>query len=108
MDRLQALENFKYITAPFDGVVTARETDIGALINAGSGSGVELFKVADIHQMRVYVRVPQAYASQLRHGMEADLKLAQYPHQSLQGQTGDDFKRDQQRIAHRACRTDGG
>jgi RND family efflux transporter MFP subunit len=81
VDRLQALENFKYITAPFDGVVTARETDIGALINAGSSSGVELFKVADIHRMRVYVRVPQAYASQLKHGMEADLKLAQYPHQ---------------------------
>jgi hypothetical protein len=49
-------------------LVTARETDIGALINAGSGSGVELFKVADLHQMRVYVRVLQAYASQLRHG----------------------------------------
>ena len=83
VDRLQALESFKHITAPFDGVVTARETDIGALINAGSGSGsgAELFKVADIHQMRVYVRVPQAYASQLRPGMVADLKLAQYPHE---------------------------
>jgi RND family efflux transporter MFP subunit len=83
VDRLQAMENFKYIVAPFDGVVTARDTDIGALINVGSGSsaGVELFKVADIHQMRVYVRVPQAYASQLTPGMEADLKLAQYPNQ---------------------------
>jgi RND family efflux transporter MFP subunit len=79
VERLQALENFKHITAPFDGVVTARETDIGALINAGSGSGVELFKVADLHQMRVYVRVPQAYASQLHPGLTADLKLAQYP-----------------------------
>jgi RND family efflux transporter MFP subunit len=83
VERLQALENFKHITVPFDGVVTARETDIGALINAGSGSGVELFKVADIHQMRVYVRVPQAYASQLKQGMEADLKLAQYSHQAF-------------------------
>jgi RND family efflux transporter MFP subunit len=83
VDRLQALENFKYIVAPFDGVVTARETDIGALINVGSGAaaGVELFKVADIHQMRVYVRVPQAYAGQLVPGMEADLKLTQYPNQ---------------------------
>jgi RND family efflux transporter MFP subunit len=80
VERLQAMENFKYITAPFDGVVTARETDIGALINAGSGSGVELFKVADMHQMRVYVRVPQAYASQLHPGLEANLKLAQYSH----------------------------
>jgi RND family efflux transporter MFP subunit len=96
VDRLQAMENFKYVTAPFDGVVTARETDIGALINAGSGSGVELFKVADIHQMCVYVRVPQAYASQLRHGMEA------------QGQAGDDLERDRERIADGACRIDGG
>jgi RND family efflux transporter MFP subunit len=77
--RLRTLENFKHLTAPFDGVVTARETDIGALINAGSGVGAELFKVADVHQMRVYVRVPQAYAGQLRRGMEADLKLVQYP-----------------------------
>jgi len=83
VDRLQALENFKHITAPFDGVVTARETDIGALINVGSGAGagVELFKVADIHQMRLYVRVPQAYASQLRPGLIADIKVAQYPHE---------------------------
>ena len=80
VDRLQALENFKHLTAPFDGVVTARETDIGALINAGSGSGVEMFKVADIHEMRVYVRVPQAYAGQLHPGLAAALKLAQYPH----------------------------
>jgi RND family efflux transporter MFP subunit len=85
VDRLQALESFKHITAPFDGVVTARETDIGALINAGSGSGsgAELFKVADIHQMRVYVRVPQAYASQLHPGLVAHLKLAQYPHEEF-------------------------
>jgi RND family efflux transporter MFP subunit len=83
VDRLQALEGFKHITAPFDGVVTARQTDIGALINAGSGSGVELFKVADLHQMRVYVRVPQAYADQLRTGMTANLRLPQYPHGSF-------------------------
>jgi RND family efflux transporter MFP subunit len=79
VDRLEAMESFKRIAAPFDGVVTARETDIGALINAGSGSGAELFKVADLHQMRVYVRVPQAYAGQLRPGLTATLKLSQYP-----------------------------
>ena len=83
VERLKALENFKYITAPFDGVVTARETDIGALINAGSGSGVELFKVADLHEMRVYVRVPQAYAAQLHPGLVADLKVAQYPNEAF-------------------------
>ena len=108
VDRLQALENFKYITAPFDGVVTARETDIGALINAGSGSGVELFKVADIHQMRVYVRVPQAYASQLHPGLTANLKLAQYPQRDVQGDACDNLKRDREGIADCAGRTDGG
>jgi RND family efflux transporter MFP subunit len=85
VERLEAMESFKHIIAPFDGVVTARDTDIGALINVGSGAsaGVELFKVADIHQMRVYVRVPQAYASQLQPGLVAYLKLAQYPHEEF-------------------------
>jgi len=81
VSQLQALEEFKRITAPFDGVVTARQTDIGALINAGSGSGsgAELFKVADIHQLRVYVRVPQAYSAQLEPGMTVTMRLPQYP-----------------------------
>jgi RND family efflux transporter MFP subunit len=80
VDRLQALENFKKITAPFDGVVTARETDIGALINVGSGgAGSELFRVADIHKMRVYVQVPQQLSAGLEHGLAAVLHLPQYP-----------------------------
>jgi RND family efflux transporter MFP subunit len=80
VDRLQALENFKSIVAPFDGVVTARETDIGALINAGSGSnGPELFRVADIHEMRVYVQVPQQLSADIRAGLTASLHLPQYP-----------------------------
>jgi RND family efflux transporter MFP subunit len=83
VDRLEALEGFKRIVAPFDGVVTARETDIGALINAGSGTGggngPELFKVADIHKMRVYVQVPQALSAGIRPGLAADLTLPQYP-----------------------------
>ncbi len=79
VERLQALESFKRITAPFDGVVTARQTDIGALINAGSGTGTELFKVADIHAMRVYVRVPQTYAPELHPGIKATLSLPQSP-----------------------------
>ncbi len=80
--RLQALEDYKRITAPFDGVVTARETDIGALINAGSGtgggSGPELFRVADIHQMRIYVQVPQQLSADIRPGLTASLHLPQY------------------------------
>jgi RND family efflux transporter MFP subunit len=80
VDRLQALEGFKKILAPFDGVVTARETDIGALINAGSGSnGPELFRVADIHEIRVYVQVPQQLSADIRQGLTANLHLPQYP-----------------------------
>jgi len=83
VDRLKALEEFKRITAPFDGVVTARETDIGALINAGSGTGggngPELFRVADIHKMRVYVQVPQQLSAGIRQGLTAVLHLPQYP-----------------------------
>jgi RND family efflux transporter MFP subunit len=83
VDRLEALEGFKKIIAPFDGVVTARETDIGALINAGSGTGggngPELFKVADIREMRIYVQVPQQLSAGIRPGLTAVLTLPQYP-----------------------------
>jgi RND family efflux transporter MFP subunit len=79
VDRLQALESFKNILAPFDGVVTARETDIGALINAGSGgNGPELFRVADIHKMRIYVQVPQQLSAGIEAGLNAELHLPQY------------------------------
>ena len=87
VDRLNALEEFKRIVAPFDGIVTARNTDIGALINAGSGSGggtgggsaPQLFRVADVHEMRVFVQVPQEMSASLQAGMAADLDLPQYP-----------------------------
>ncbi len=79
VDRLQALEGFKQIVAPFDGVITARKTDVGALINAGSGIGPELFAVADVHEMRVYVRVPQSESGDIAIGMPAYLSLPQYP-----------------------------
>ena len=81
VDRLQALESFKSISAPFDGVVTARETDIGALINAGSGGNnqPELFRVADIHMMRIYVQVPQQLSAGIRAGLTAEVHLPQYP-----------------------------
>jgi RND family efflux transporter MFP subunit len=83
VDRLQALESFKRITAPFDGIVTARETDIGALINAGSGTGggngPELFRVADLSKMRIYVQVPQQLSAGIKAGQTAELHLPQYP-----------------------------
>ncbi len=77
--RLTALQGFETITAPFDGVVTARKTDIGNLIDAGSGRTVELFKVADIHAMRVYVPVPQSESASPQAGLQASLALPQYP-----------------------------
>jgi RND family efflux transporter MFP subunit len=82
--RLQKLEGFKHVLAPFDGVVTARETDIGALINAGSGTGPELFRVADRSKLRVYIQVPQTYASVVKPGMTVDLTFAEYPGKTFQ------------------------
>ncbi len=76
--RLTVMENFKRIVAPFDGIVTSRKTDIGALINATTESGPELFAVADLHKMRVYIRVPQALSGVLRPGMKTELKLPQF------------------------------
>jgi RND family efflux transporter MFP subunit len=87
VDRLRTMTNFKNITAPFDGIVTARETDVGALINAGSGtgggSGPELFRVADIHMMRIYVQVPQQLSAGIKAGLTADLHLPQYPNKTF-------------------------
>ena len=80
VDRLESLQGFKQVVAPFDGVVTARETDIGALINAGSnGTARELFSVADIHKVRIYVKVPQRLAGNIHPGLTAELRLPQYP-----------------------------
>ncbi|WP_323119641.1 efflux RND transporter periplasmic adaptor subunit [Burkholderia alba] len=81
--RLEALESFKRITAPFDGVVTARKTDIGALIDAGSGSGPELFAVSDARRLRVYVSVPQSEAAAIRPGMTATLTVPEHPGMSF-------------------------
>jgi membrane fusion protein, multidrug efflux system len=80
LDRLEALKGFARITAPFDGIVTSRSVDIGALINAGAGSdGTPLFTVQDVHQMRVYVDVPQDYSAQIRPGLTATLTVPEYP-----------------------------
>ncbi len=79
VDRLKALKAFANIVAPFDGVVTARNVDVGSLVKAGENDGQPLFTVADIHQMRIYVPVPETYAAQLRDGMKATLELPEYP-----------------------------
>jgi RND family efflux transporter MFP subunit len=77
--RLRDLESFKSVVAPFDGIVTARNTDIGNLINAGQGAGTELFRVADTRRLRVYVQVPQAYAGAAKPGVTAELHFAEHP-----------------------------
>lgn len=81
--RLEVLESFKRITAPFDGVVTARTTDVGALINAGGGNGPELFSVSDARRLRVYVSVPQSEAAAIRPGMRATLSVPERPGMSF-------------------------
>jgi RND family efflux transporter MFP subunit len=80
--RLEAMEGFKNIVAPFDGVVTARKTDIGALINAGN-AGQELFEVSDLHKVRIYVQVPQAFTAELQPGLQATFEMRQYPGQQF-------------------------
>ncbi len=84
--RLQALESFKKIIAPFDGVVTVRKIDVGALVNSTPGNAPDLFDVADVHEMRIYVDVPQAFSAQIHVGMKANLKLPQFPRQSFTAQ----------------------
>jgi multidrug efflux system membrane fusion protein len=77
--RLEALESFKRITAPFDGIVTARKTDVGQLIDAGGGNRPELFAVSDARQLRVYVNVPQEDAAAIKPGMTATLTVPERP-----------------------------
>src|SRR5499425_2246373 len=85
--RLEELESFKHIYAPFSGVVTRRNVDIGNLINAGNGgSAQELFYLAQTDPIRAYVSVPELYAPGIRAGLGAYLELAQYPGQKFQGQ----------------------
>jgi len=76
--QLEAMQSFKQIVAPFDGVVTARNTDIGALINSGN-AGQALFEVSDLHRVRIYVQVPQAFTADLRPGLKATFEMPQYP-----------------------------
>ena len=82
VDRLRKMEEFKHVTAPFDGVITARNTDNGALINAGSGTPAqELFHIAQTDQLRIYVQVPETYASAINPTITAELHFAEHPGQ---------------------------
>jgi RND family efflux transporter MFP subunit len=84
--RLEDLESFKRVYAPFSGVITRRNVDIGTLINAGNGGlSQQLFSLAQTDPIRVYVSVPEAYAASIHAGLGAFLELTQYPGQKFQG-----------------------
>ncbi|HWW92997.1 MAG TPA: efflux RND transporter periplasmic adaptor subunit [Vicinamibacteria bacterium] len=87
LQRLEDLHSFQKIFAPFDGVITARNTDIGALIDSGSSGGAarELFHIASTSKLRVYVNVPQVYSQAAKPGLSADLTLAEFPGRRFQG-----------------------
>jgi membrane fusion protein, multidrug efflux system len=79
VERLEALAGYKKITVPFDGIVTARNTDVGALINAGGTSSPPMFIVSDIKKLRVYVNVPQNYVPSLKIGAKGTIVVPEYP-----------------------------
>ena len=76
--QLEAMQSFKTLAAPFDGVVTARNVEIGQLISPG-GSGPPLFEVSDLHRVRIFVQVPQSFSAGLVPGMKATFEMPQYP-----------------------------
>jgi RND family efflux transporter MFP subunit len=82
--RLEALQQFRTIYAPFDGVITARNTDIGALIGNGA-SAKELFHIAAVDRLRIFVNVPQAYSTAIHPGMEADIEVQNLPGRTFKG-----------------------
>jgi RND family efflux transporter MFP subunit len=86
VERLEQLQAFERVTAPFDGVVTARNTDVGALVQAGDNSGPkELFHLAAMQTLRVYVAVPEIYAASVKTGEQARLTLDALPGETLTG-----------------------
>jgi RND family efflux transporter MFP subunit len=85
--RLQDMQAFEKVYAPFDGVITARNTDVGQLIDSGSSGGTsrELFHIAAVNPLRVYINVPQFDSPQIRPGLHADLVLTEFPGRRFQG-----------------------
>src|ERR1700740_1543433 len=84
--RLEDLESFKHIYAPFRGYITKRNVDTGTLINAGNGgASQQLFVLSQIDQIRVYLSVPETYAPSIRAGLGAFLELTQFPGQKFEG-----------------------
>jgi RND family efflux transporter MFP subunit len=86
LSRLEQLQSFERVTAPFAGVITARSTDIGALIGAGAGTEPkELFHISDVSRLRIYVSVPEVDLASARDGSQVDLTLDEYPGRTFKG-----------------------
>jgi RND family efflux transporter MFP subunit len=86
VDRLEQLQGFERVTAPFNGIITQRSTDIGDLINAGNGgTGYELFRMAKIDVIRTFVTVPETYSEQIADGQKATLNVTGLPTQQFDG-----------------------
>jgi multidrug resistance efflux pump len=98
IDRLEALEAFKIVRAPFTGTVTARNTDIGDYIPAGSGN--QLFRMQQISPLRVYANVPQAFADLVKVGAQADLTLDEFPGRKFGGRVTKTARASIQHPAH--------
>jgi membrane fusion protein (multidrug efflux system) len=79
VERLQVLAGYKNISAPFDGLVTERNTDVGALISAGSSAGLAMFVISDVRKLRVSINVPQNYAPGIKLGAQASITVPEYP-----------------------------
>ncbi len=84
---LQVKQGFTRLTAPFAGIVTSRSAQIGALVVSGNANAQPLFTVSDVHRMRIYVRVPQVYSSQIHPGLEAELTLPEFAGRTFEAQT---------------------
>jgi RND family efflux transporter MFP subunit len=89
VDRLVAMESFKRLIAPFDGIVTARETDIGALINVGAAGGAQLFVVSETSKLRIFVNVPQNYVPSVPSGTQATITVPEHPDKTYSGTVED-------------------
>jgi RND family efflux transporter MFP subunit len=85
--QLEALQSFEKIYAPFDGIITARNTDVGALVDSGSGGGVktDLFHLSQVDRLRVYVNVPEEYSQATTSGLTAELSLSEFPGTTFKG-----------------------
>jgi RND family efflux transporter MFP subunit len=86
VSRLQQMQGFERVVAPFDGIITQRKTDIGDLVNAGNGGATfELFRISKIDTVRIFVSVPETYSEQIANGLKATLELTALPGKQFQG-----------------------